>query len=209
VSSTIGAPQSNDAFGIVGAGDDLTTQILATTQAVLLAANTLAFTQVEISRSESFTADDVVAISLYVPIIGREWLGDSPCQFKTTVQMVIVGVVYEALAADMKAKSNQLRVQIENAVFRSGAFWQLPIERIRAVDTSIDYPADASPHQGIVRMVLHCECTEIFNEAITPLSGPSPIGAIGAPFTEADLTVQGSAGETLIAADIIIPSQGA
>jgi hypothetical protein len=184
--------------------------LLAQLQSVLLAANTLAGTQVEISRSDAFTADDATAIALYVPLINREWLGDSPVSFKAKLQTVIVGVVYRPLMDDCTLATDQLRVQIENAVFCTQSIWSLPIERVNSSETTISFPSDVDTHQGIIRMVMECETTEIWPALLASQPAGNPPGAVGAAFALADLSIPGPApGETLIGADIVIPTTGA
>jgi hypothetical protein len=190
-----------------GSYSDLASMLLATVQTSLINANTLAGSTVEQSRSDAFTDADPTAIALYIPTISRERIGQAPLQFRTTLQLVIVAVVYRPIAAQAQADIATLRLQIENAVFSSPSILALPMEGIMRADSTIEFPDTASPAQAILRMVIDVQTTDEFDNAINPVGGPTVPNGIGTEFAEADLTIPGPApDQVLIGADIIIPT---
>lgn len=161
----------SDAFAVPGAGADLASALLALAQRLIAGAGTLAGPRVEISRGDAFTVEDAVAVALYVPHISRDWLGGDPAQFRATVELLVVGVVFAPTTAILQSSLDTLRVQVENALLAAEEFWTFPpLETIRRVETDMHFPADGSPRQARFVMTLHVECTDEFH--------PTPAGPV-------------------------------
>lgn len=151
-----------DAFGIAGAGMDLTSLLRARVVELLKCANTLAGAQVEACRDAAITGAEPFHIGVFTPKISRDEIGNAPPGYKATVTLLITGKVTHKLLDDAVLLSDTLRVQIEQAVLCSTAFWMPPLENVKSIETTMHFPGDDDIHQGFMAMLLECICTDTF-----------------------------------------------
>ncbi len=192
----------SDAFGVVGAGADLCSQLRARAQTLLLAANTLALAQVETSRDDAFTGDDPFAIAIYTPKISRTWLGDSPLQFTAKINLAIVARVLAPSLKQVETDADTMRVQIEQGLLSSPAFYAAPMERINSIDTTIEFPGNNEQHEAQVTVLLECQCTDVFAPNLT--AAPA-LATVNATVPNATVPPGTLPADNLIGATIIIP----
>ncbi len=204
MSGVTGGMTGGDAFGVAGAGMDLASLMRARAVSILRAAGTLAGTQVEAFRDMAITGDDLFFIAVYTPRIQRAWLGDSPPNYQAKVELVIIGKATGRTGAEAEWLTDTLRIQIENALLTSAAFWAMPLERINTIESVQELPGDAEQHEGFITMRLECQCVDVF-----PVTAGAPLELAGVtvpnPSTPASNTVPA---DNLIGAAVTIP-QGA
>jgi hypothetical protein len=174
---------------------DLASALRKSALQVLLAANTLARAQIESSRDASWTGDDPCAINIYTPFIERRGLAERVNQFSANVHLMIEGRVLDVL-----------RIQIEQAIFRSPCMVMQEIEKITAATTKISFPGDNDSHEGLLQMLIEYQCTDTFEPYVqnTPLSRitmqvPNPTisggivsGVVSGALIEFDTSISGA-----------------
>ena len=152
----------SDAFGVMGAGLDLCSMLRARAKALVLAANTLAGTQVQTSRNSPLTDEQPFFVAIYTPEINRTWAGEAPVSFTAKVTLVVVGKATGKVLTEAEARTDMLRVQLENALLASVGFWTTPVERVNSVNTTLEFPSEGEVHTGYVTMKMECQCTDYF-----------------------------------------------
>jgi hypothetical protein len=197
---------SGNAFSVAGAGVDLASQLRAAAKALLIAADTLAGNAVESCRNDAQSDADPFFIAIYTTKINRSWLGDSPPQFKALVSLAVIGRVQANTLAQAERLADTLRVQMENALLASSAFYAqvTALERVNTVDTTISFPEYVKIHEGVVTMVLECQCVDIF-----PWIAGVPLDLIN--LTVPDPTTPGLntvTADNMIGAAVTIPQGG-